>query len=215
MGNLNIKASRVYSRNWESRKRIVINRGGTSSTKTGSLLRLCLTWLISGKIDSTGNTMVRGVLSIVRKYGENLTKSVQRDFDDIIDEYGARHLIKINKSERTYKYAGRTIELFGCDDAQKMRGPRRDILYCNEANELSPEEFFQLQIRTKYKIYLDFNPDDEDVWINTELEQKRAIEDKDVEVIVSTYKDNPFLDPAIVKEIERLESIDPVYWRVY
>lgn len=159
--------------------------------------------------------MVRGVLSIVRKYGENLTKSVQRDFDDIIDEYGARHLIKINKSERTYKYAGRTIELFGCDDAQKMRWPRRDILYCNEANELSPEEFFQLQIRTRYKIFLDFNPDDEDVWINRDLEQERAAKENDVEVIVSTYKDNPFLAKSIVQEIERLAERDPTYWRVY
>ena len=49
----------------------------------------------------------------------------------------------------------------------------------------------------------------------TELEQKRAIEEWDVDIIVSTYKDNPFLDANLVKEIERLEKIDPAYWNIY
>ncbi|MCH2023778.1 MAG: phage terminase large subunit [Saprospiraceae bacterium] len=68
------------------------------------------------------------------------------------------------------------------------------MLYCNEANALTfQEEFFQLIVRTNDKIFLDFNPDSEDIWINTELEQKRAKQEGDVEVIVSTYKDNPFI----------------------
>jgi phage terminase large subunit len=50
----------------------------------------------------------------------------------------------------------------GADDEQKIRGRKRDILYCNEANELKyNEEFFQLLIRTAYKTIIDFNPDDE------------------------------------------------------
>jgi len=86
------------------------------------------------------------------------------------------------------------VEFFGADNEQKLRGSTRNILYCNEANELAWDlEFFQLMIRTTDKIIIDFNPDDEDIWINTELEQKRSIEVGDVEVIVSTYKDNPFL----------------------
>lgn len=31
-------------------------------------------------------------------------------------------------------------------------------------------------MRTRYRIFIDFNPDDEDIWINTELEMKRAVE---------------------------------------
>jgi len=70
-------------------------------------------------------------------------------------------------------------------------------------------------IRTKYKVFLDFNPDDEYIWIKTELEDKRRLEEKDVRVIVSTYKDNPYLSPEEIKEIERLEKTDPVYWNIY
>lgn len=44
---------------------------------------------------------------------------------------------------------------------------------------------------------------------------KRAIQEKDVNVVVSTYKDNPFLSDAMVKEIERLAKTDPQYWKIY
>ena len=54
------------------------------------------------------------------------------------------------------------VEFFGADDEQKIRGRGRDILYCNEANELRyDQEFHQLLMRTTYKIIIDFNPDDE------------------------------------------------------
>jgi phage terminase large subunit len=70
-------------------------------------------------------------------------------------------------------------------------------------------------MRTEDKIFLDFNPDDENIWINTELEQKRLFDKGDVEVIVSTYKDNTFLPKGLVEEIEYLEKTDPEFWKVY
>ena len=45
--NLQIKAGPIFARNYESDYRININRGGTSSSKTGSLIRLFLLWLIT------------------------------------------------------------------------------------------------------------------------------------------------------------------------
>jgi phage terminase large subunit len=86
------------------------------------------------------------------------------------------------------------VEFIGADDQQKLRGAKRTFLYCNEANELNyKKEFFQLLIRTQRKTFIDFNPDDETVRINTEIEQKRKLKNRDVKVIISTYKDNPFL----------------------
>lgn len=76
-------------------------------------------------------------------------------------------------------------------------------------------EFFQLNIRTKYKVIIDFNPDDEDIWINKEIEQKRQYTKKDVAVIVSTYKDNKFLSKEEVEEIENIKEVDPVLRQVY
>ena len=216
---MKIKATPVFQKNYESTKRIIINRGGTRSSKTYSLLQLCLLWLVTGVIDNSGKVFDKGILSIVRKHRAVIKWSVLRDREEIVSENGYDFLLSEqhrSKSDLTYTYNGRTVEFIGADDQQKIRGKKRDIAYCNEANELwFRDEFFQLFIRTTYKTIIDFNPDDEYIWINTELEQKRAIEEWDVDIIVSTYKDNPFLDANLVKEIERLEKIDPAYWNIY
>ena len=173
-------------------------------------------WLVTWKITEHLAPDEAWVLTVVRKYAATLKVSVMRDLEEIIDKHKTRGLIEINKTDRTYKFKGRTIEFIWADDQQKLRGTKRKYLYCNEANELTyREEFFQLMIRTTSLIFIDFNPDDEDIWINTELEQKRALDKNDVDVIVSTYKDNSFLEVAVVEEIEYLEKIDPMFWTVY
>lgn len=218
---INIKTTSVFLNNYESKKKININRWGTRSWKTYNLLKLVLFWLMTWKIDDSDKYFEFWILSIVRKYWSTLSKTIQRDFDEIINsekfwEVYISSLLEINKTERIYKYKWRTIEFLWADDQQKLRWGKRDILYCNEANELSyNSEFFQLLIRTKYKVFIDFNPDDEEIWINREIEQKRRLEEKDVRVIVSTYKDNPYLSEAEIKEIERLEKTDPMFWKIY
>lgn len=205
----------VFTRNRLSDKRIIINRGGTRSSKTYSIAQLSALWLISGEIGK-GNYIYEGVWSTVRKNKTTLTKTVIRDFEEILHNNGWYHLIDHNKTDKTYKYNGRMVEFFGADDQQKLRGSKRNILYCNEANELTyKEEFFQLLIRTSDKVFIDFNPDDADVWINTELEQRRKFKRHDVEVIVSTYKDNTFLPQSLVEEIEYLQDTDKEFWKIY
>lgn len=70
-------------------------------------------------------------------------------------------------------------------------------------------------MRTTDLVIIDLNPDDEDVWINTEIEEKRYFDKKDVEIFVSTYLDNPFLPQSMVEEIEYLQTRDPEMWKVY
>lgn len=213
---MDIQATNVFKRNWQSKKRYVINRGGTRSSKTYSLGQICALRLYTGQIQEGGKEYKTGILSVVRKHSTTIRGTAMRDFEDIIDSMDIRELIDINKTEKTYKYHGRVVEFFGADNQQKLRWWSRDILYCNEANELiRDQEFFQLMIRTKDKIFIDFNPDNEEVWINQELEIKRQSEVWDVEIIVSTYKDNKFLPEQQVKEIERLATINPQYWKIY
>jgi phage terminase large subunit len=158
----------------------------------------------------------KGVWSTVRKYSTTLDGTVIRDFEEELYKQEVYGLIVHNKTKKTYEYNGRMVEFIGADDQQKLRGAKRNILYCNEANELKfREEFFQLLMRTENKVFLDFNPDDENVWINTELEQKRFYENGDVDVIVSTYKDNTFLPETLIREIEYLEKTDNEFWKVY
>lgn len=163
-----------------------------------------------------GNYIHKGVWSTVRKHSTTLDKTCIRDFEEVLINEGWFNLIKHNKTKKTYEYQGRTVEFFGANDEQKIRGSKRAILHCNEANELGyKSEFFQLLIRTTDKVFLDFNPDDEDIWINTKIEQKRSVEKGDVEVIVSTYQDNTFLEQSLIEEIEYLEQTDLEFWKIY
>ena len=205
----------VFTRNRATDKKIVVNRGGTRSSKTYSIAQLCALWLVTGEIGK-GNYIHKGVWSTVRKHQTTLEKTVVRDFEEILQNEGWYSLVDHNKTKKTYSYKGRLVEFFGADDQQKLRGAKRNILYCNEANELEyRQEFFQLLMRTTDKIFIDFNPDDEDIWINTELEQKRTNDKGDVETIVSTYKDNTFLPGTLVEEIEYLQQTDPEFWKIY
>jgi phage terminase large subunit len=205
----------VFTKNYASDKRIKINRGGTRSSKTRSIAQIAVLWLFTGQISRNKNIQ-EGVWSTVRKYSTTLDATVIRDFEEELEKQNLYPSVIHNKTKKTYTYGKRMVEFFGADDEKKLRGAKRNILYCNEANELQfRTQFFQLLIRTTDDVFIDFNPDDENIWINTELEQKRAIDKGDVEVIVSTYKDNTFLPKALIEEIEYLEKNDPEFWKIY
>ena len=212
---MNLETTPVFTKNYTSEKKIKVNRGGTRSSKTRSIAQLSVLWLMTGQISRT-RKIPKGVWSTVRKFANTLDTTVIRDFEEELEKQNVFGLLKQNKTRRTYEYQGRMVEFFGADDDLKLRGAKRNILYINEGNELDfKTHFFQLLIRTEDDIFIDFNPDDDTIWINTEIEQKRFYEMGDVEVIVSTYKDNTFLPESLIKEIEYLERTDPEFWKIY
>jgi len=205
----------VFERNYDATEKIVINRGGTRSSKTYSIAQLSALWLMTGCYGDNQFCHV-GTWSTVRKYRTTLDNTVVKDFEEILNNNDYYNQVEHNKTKKTYSFDKRVVQFIGADDEQKLRGSKQNILYCNEANELNyRKEFFQLLIRTENKIYLDFNPDDEDVWINTELEQKRKQQEQDVNVIVSNYKHNTYLPQSLVQEIELLEKTDKAFWQIY
>lgn len=213
--NLYDDSTKVYAKLYHSNAKIDVSRGGTRSSKTRSEVKLLIKWLVSGYYGKH-HYLPNGKASIVRKYLPALKATVLQDVYEVIDKYGLDKYIHHHKTDKVFSFNGRTIDYFSADDQQKVRGRKRDILFCNEANELTyKKEFRQLLLRTSKKIVLDFNPDDPDIWLNTELEMKRATEVGDVKTIVSTYKDNQYLDKEIVREIELMEKDDPEAWQVF
>ena len=201
MKELTIQATEVFQKNYNADKRFIVNIGGSRSTKTYSILQLLIVKALSAEQPL--------LISIVRKSFPSLRLSVMRDFFDILKKLDLYDENNYNATEKAYQLGTSTIEFFSIDDAQKRRGTKRNILYINEANEVSSEDFFQLQVRTTDQIFLDFNPS-EYFWYNEELESR-----EDVEVIRSTYKDNPYLNDAQIKEIERLQFTDSQYYQIY
>jgi phage terminase large subunit len=196
----------VFERNFFSTGKIVINRGGTRAGKTYSICQMLVNWLLTGVIRDN-LALETGVASVVRKTLPALKATALKDFEEILANTGYYNLVKINKTDREYKYKGRVVEFFSVDNPQKIRGRKRNILYCNEGNELDYKtDFFQLLIRTKNLILIDFNPSDPYIWIKEELEDKRAAERKDTETIITTYLDNPYLSKEEVAEIESIKD---------
>lgn len=133
-----------------------------------------------------------------------------RDFLAIMQQHQYYKDASWNRSDYTYTFeTGSKIEFFSADQPSKVRGPRRDRLFINEANNIPYEAFDQLEVRTKYFIYLDFNPTTE-FWFYTDLLGVRD----DVEHLIITYKDNEALDPNIVRSIEQRKG-NKAWWQVY
>ena len=185
-----------------SQKRIVIEQGGTRSGKTYNILL----WIIfSYCMRHTGRT-----ITIARKTYPALRSTAMRDFINIVKDYGIYSELNHNKSNSEYVLNGNLVEFISLDQPTKVRGRKRDLLFINEANELFFEDWQQLIFRTTGKIILDYNPSDEFHWIYDRVKVR-----EDAEFYITTYKDNPFLEPEIIQEIERLKNIDENYWKIY
>lgn len=189
------------------RKRVRIVQGGTSSSKTFSIIPFLINYALQTP---------RSEISIVSESIPHLKRGALRDFIKIMVWTENYQDSNLNKSELRYTFDnGSYIEFFSADQPDKLRGARRDVLFINECNNVSFEAYQQLAIRTKKFIYLDYNPTSE-FWVHTEL-----MNDKDSDFVILTYKDNEALDPAIVKEIEKARekaktsSYWENWWKVY
>jgi phage terminase large subunit len=203
--SLELKTTPVFSKNWDvinnEKIRFVINQGGSRSSKTYSICQLLIVLCLKQP-----GTMV----SIVRKSFPSLRASVMRDFFEVMRELNLYKTTEHHKTENIYNFDnGSSVEFFAVDDEQKLRGRKRDILWANEANELNFEEYTQLNMRTTGKLIFDFNPSDNFHWLYDLISRPES------KLIHSTYKDNPFLEEALVKEIENLINVDESYYRIY
>jgi phage terminase large subunit len=175
--------------------------GGTSAGKTISILQLL--------IDRAQRDKRPTLTSVVSETMPHLKKGAIRDFLSILIECGYFRDDRWNKTDSIYTFeTGSKIEFFSAEESDKVRGPRRDRLFMNEASNIPFETFEQLEIRTKEVIWLDWNPVSE-FWWYTEVMPMR-----EVDFMILTYKDNEGLDKAIVDSIESRKG-NKNWWRVY
>ncbi|MCG2611512.1 terminase large subunit [Flavobacterium sp. SM15] len=169
---------------------IRVVQGGTSAGKTYSILHYLILYALKREV----------LISIVAESIPVLKRGAYKDFQDIIIKMGLYDESKHNMTDRTYQLNKSTFEFFSADDSTKLRGSRRDILFINEANNVTFEAFQELNVRTKQFTFLDYNPS-APFYAQTEL-----IGNDSVDFIIVTYKDNEFLDNKIVSEIESWEE---------
>ena len=184
----------------DPRIRGVASKGGTRSGKTWATLQM-LHLLCANAEKPLIVSCVAATLPMVKR-------GMQRDFKQMLATEGVWDENAFNKSEGCYTYPnGCMIEFFGVDNASKVHGPARDILFVNEAQGIPREIFRQLDIRTRKKVIIDFNPVRK-FWGETEFVGDRYV------TIHSTYKDNPYLTKEQVGAIEKNKH-DANWWRIY
>ncbi len=203
---MDMRLTSVYEQNaaaWLGGKRRALNEGGTSSSKTYSILQLLILIAQGAKVQM--------LISVVSESLPHLKRGAIRDFFNILGESPDNNP-RWSKTEFTYTVPanGCKVEFFGADDEDKVRGPRRDILFVNEGNNVSWETVRGLDIRTTRFTFVDWNPVAQ-FWAH-----EQWLGSPENAYIHSTYLDSrSVLPPEVVANIESNRDKDPNWWRVY
>ena len=182
-------------------KRIRAVAGGTSASKTISIL----VWLIDYcQREDNFNKIV----TVVSESFPHLSGGAMRDFENIMKDRG--YWDDDKWVSQKYRFPNNNkLEFISVDTYSKAHGPRRDVLFINECNNLEYKIADQLITRTRELVWLDWNPTSE-FWFYTELLPFR----NDIDFITLTYKDNEALDQVSIEEIESHKH-NTQWWRVY
>lgn len=149
------------------------------------------------------------LISVVSESFPHLKRGAMRDFLNIMEGHGYYKEDLWNRTNYTYTFeTGSTLEFFSADQPSKVRGPRRQVLFINEANNIPFETFEQLEVRTSETIFLDWNPTHE-FWYYEYVKDR-----PDCEHLTLTYVDNEALDQSIVDSIESRKDRKQ-WWKVY
>lgn len=192
-------------RRMTARKKVI--QGGTSASKTFGILSVLIE-----KATQNPNTEI----SVVSESIPHLRRGCIKDFIKIMKATNRFVESRWHKTLFTYTFYNNSyIEFFSVDTEGRLRGARRNVLFINEANNITFEAYYQLAIRTSDDIYLDYNPSRE-FWVHTEV-----LPQPDAELLIVTYLDNEALPHNTFLELEerKKKANTSAYWanwvRVY
>lgn len=203
MFDISILYNDCYKYAYDNEHTVQVHQGGTSSGKTYSIIQ-CL-FVIAAENP-------KSVITVAGQDIPNLKAGALRDALTIYNNSEElKTLIKsYNKSDRIFEYLnGSIIEFKSYDDSQDAKSGKRDYLFVNEANGISFEVYNELALRTKEKIFIDYNPNSA-FWVHDNLLGRQG-----VQLIISDHRHNRFLPQVMRDKIESLRQIDEELWKVY
>lgn len=174
---------------FNSNKRFLVVQGGMRAGKTYPILMLIISWCQSN---------ADKIATIASMSYPHLSRGAIRDFQTIMKNAEIWEPDRWNQSSKIETFGNGTLMEFISVDNMSAHGPARDLLFVNEANDMSQDTFEQLAARTTGKIIIDYNPTHE-FWAHTWLLKEHADE---CDFIILTYKDNEALAPTIRQYIE-------------
>lgn len=185
--------------------RLIIHEGGQGSSKTYSNLQAI--YVILKEVP------VRYKTTFCSYALPHLKQGVISDFDNILVSFGENiHEVKSSPGQPIYHIGKSEINCYGVEGNLAMaHGPRRKILFINEANrKITYEVFDQLFSRSEITI-VDYNPDQE-FWMHD-----KVIPYIPHVLIRSNFTDNPYLPEGEMRNIlmkkDKTEFAE--WWKVY
>jgi len=115
-----------------------------------------------------------------------------------------------NRSNFEYILNNNEIYYTGLDEKSKFLSTDWDYGWINEAidDRITYEDFYQISMRTKKKLFIDYNPSKIDSWI-----YDKVIPRDDCEFIHLTIFDNPYAPEERKREL--LNTTDPILRLIY
>ena len=175
---------------------VLVHQGGTSSGKTYSILQALCDIAISE---------ANRIITVVGQDIPNLKAGSLRDLENIINssEELKSLLVSYNRTDRIFTFnTGSIIEFKSYANAQDAKNGKRDYAFFNEANGIKFEIYNEIALRTKIRVFIDYNPN-EAFWVHEYLIGK-----PNVQLIISDHRHNPFLSDKVRQKIEALKDID-------
>lgn len=204
-----IEVTNVFDRNYRSENQIVLNEGGARSGKSYGICQLMVQRFINRE---------NYKLLITRKTLPSLKLTAYKEFENMLTDYGYMPLCEHNKTMRVITLGKKEAIFTSVDDPIKIRSTEFNDIWMEEANEFTYTDYIVLKTRLSAKkdpgtinqMFLSYNPTDEHGYINQKVRY-----DKDVEVIKSTYLDNPFLSNEYVELLKDLKEQDENFYKIY
>lgn len=190
----------LYVRNADEKPRFLVNQGGTSSGKTYTIMQRLIVLSLEHS---------RCIITVVGQDLPNLKVGALRDMQTILNgNKWLKEMFTENKSDHYFRSkTGSIIEFKTYGDAQDAKNGKRDYLFVNEANGVNYDIFWQLQIRTRNQVFIDYNPTAR-FWVHDNI-----IGRDDCMLIISDHRANKFLTKEQHERIEAIE--DKELWLVY
>jgi len=210
------KVTVVFDKTRKSKAKTVVNVGGAGSSKSHSVAQLIVAKALSEK---------GKVIGVCRKTFPSLRMTAMQMILDLLKKYGVYEKGSHHQTNHTYHFRnGSYIQFFSMgedkEDKEKIKSANFNYIWMEEANQFTYDDYLILKMRLRNptvegepnQLYITLNPVDEGCWVNQKL---CLVPSGEVEVIHSTYKDNPFLDREYIQLLENLINEDMNYYRVY
>lgn len=196
--------SPLYWTNLTTDEKIVINQGGTASGKTHAIIRVLFTIAILRE-----NYIITVISNTVTKLKEDALRIAKEVAGETFIQY---FIAGYNSSDRVFSFKnGSLIEFKSFEDEEQAKGGKRHILFINEATRIPYMTFYQADLRTSVRTFIDYNPTSE-FWVHDKVLNNKA-EFPSVRVIRSWHIHNPYLTEEQHARIERIQ--DPDLFKVY